>query len=241
MSNKLSLRHSSPWLVLGCITLLRAMSADYLPPSIILVIGLILGLVGYGMGKLPIDVDFWPFYLVNARGATAGIVYLLNLEKIFISRSSRVALSLFAMSFENKSIISNPALTVLLTLPMPVAFFLLSNDSNRCLYISTGILGTCSGALDVISGSTTYEAFGCNNFVVKQTIVQTNVPLGVLVFGCLAAVNYKKEGEGISHVICLGLQCYSRSFIIWGYISLVGTILSFILLLRKQNLYSHKS
>lgn len=220
------------------------------------------------MKELPRDVDFWPFYLVNARGATAGIVYLLNLEKIFISRSSRVALSLFAMSFvfslfgrissqlcvcnflcwiitrycfqENKSIISNPALTVLLTLPMPVAFFLLSNDSNRCLYISTGILGTCSGALDVISGSTTYEAFGCNNFVVKQTIIQTNVPLGVLVFGCLAAGNYQKEGEG-SHGICLGLQCYSRSFIIWGYISLVGTILSFILLLRKQNLYSHKS
>lgn len=86
MSNQLSLRQSSPWLVLGCITLLRAMSgtrfqychyslvqlnnlmvaletgklfgllpgaaADHLPPSISLVIGLILGLVGYGMGSI---------------------------------------------------------------------------------------------------------------------------------------------------------------------------------------------
>lgn len=32
--------------------LLPGAAADYLPPSIILVIGLILGLVGYGMGSI---------------------------------------------------------------------------------------------------------------------------------------------------------------------------------------------
>ncbi|XP_021684757.2 protein NUCLEAR FUSION DEFECTIVE 4-like [Hevea brasiliensis] len=210
-----------------------------------------------GLKELLIDVDFWLFYMVNACGAAVGKVYLINLEQIFVSRSSSVASSLFAMSCvfsffgrnfsvmfkwytRKKSIISNPALTVLLILPMPVAFFLLINDSSRCLYISTGILGACSGALNAISASTMHEAFGCNNFVVKKTIIQTNIPLGLLVFGCLAALNYQKEGEG-NHGICLGLQCYSRTFIIWGSISLAGAILSVILLLRKQNLCSHKS
>ncbi|KAJ6975254.1 protein NUCLEAR FUSION DEFECTIVE 4-like [Populus alba x Populus x berolinensis] len=209
-----------------------------------------------GMKKLLLNVDFWMFYLVNACGPTLGMVYLNNLERITQSRSmgeasflleissafgffGRILSIMFHWYTREKSVIANPALTVLLMIPMPIAVFLLL-DSNRCLYISTGILGTCSGALIVINSMTTSELFGSKNSVAKQTIVLTNIPLGSLLFGYLAAINYQSEGAG-DHGVCIGLQCYQKTFIIWGSICFTGTILSFLLHLRTQNLYSQKS
>ncbi|CAK7340160.1 unnamed protein product [Dovyalis caffra] len=165
-----------------------------------------------GMKQLLLNVDFWMFYLVNACGPTLGMVYLNNLERITQSRSigeasflleisaafgffGRIFFVMFHWYTREKSIIANPALTVLLMIPMPIAVFLLL-DGNTCLYISTGILGTCSGAIIAINSTTTSELFGCKNLVVKQTIVQTNISLGTLLFGYLAAINYEREGAG---------------------------------------------
>ncbi|KAL9379557.1 hypothetical protein Peur_028039 [Populus x canadensis] len=209
-----------------------------------------------GMKQLLLNVDFWMFYLVNACGPTLGMVYLNNLERITQSRSmgeasflleissafgffGRMLSIMFHWYTREKSVIANPALTVLLMIPMPIAVFLLL-DSNRCLYISTGILGTCSGALIAINSMTTSELFGSENLAAKQTIVLTNIPLGSLLFGYLAAINLQSEGAG-DHGVCIGLQCYHKTFIIWGSICFIGTILSLLLHLRTQNFYSQKS
>ncbi|XP_050211222.1 protein NUCLEAR FUSION DEFECTIVE 4-like [Mercurialis annua] len=203
------------------------------------------------LNRLMNNVDFWLFYLVNACGVTLGMLYMINLEIIFKSLSSdkesflmEISSSfiffgkIFSVMFDwfsrKKLIISNPAMTVLVLLPMPIAFFLLINNNSSCLYISTGILGTCSGALNVITATTTYELFGLKNFPVKHTIVLTNVPVSILVFGCLHAI---PEGDEM----CIGLHCFSRTFMIWGSLCFVATVLSFVLHLRTQNLYLHKS
>ncbi|KAF9670487.1 hypothetical protein SADUNF_Sadunf13G0074200 [Salix dunnii] len=209
-----------------------------------------------GMKQLLLSVDFWLFYLVNACGPTLVMVYLNNLDRITQSRSmgeasflleissafgffGRIFSVMFHWYTREKSVIANPSLTVILMIPMPIAVFLLLH-SNRCLYISTGILGTCSGALTAINSMTTSKLFGCRNLVAKQTIVQTNIPLGSLLYGYVAAINYQSEGAG-DHGICIGLQCYHTTFITWGSICLAGTILSFLLHLRTQTFYSQKS
>ncbi|KAJ6433769.1 hypothetical protein OIU84_017467 [Salix udensis] len=208
-----------------------------------------------GMKQLLLNVDFWMFYLVNACGPTLVMVYLNNLNRITRSRSmdeasflleissafgffGRIFSAMFHWYTREKSVIANPALTMLLMIPMPIAVFLLLHG-NGCVYISTGILGTCSGALTAINSMATSELFGCRNLVAKQTIVQTNIPLGSLVYGYLAAINYQNEGGG-DDGICLGLQCYHTTFIIWGSICLAGTILSFLLHLRTRTFYSQK-
>lgn len=130
---------------------------------------------------------------------------------------------------EKSAVLNNIALTVLLMMPMPVAFFLLISNKPICLYISTGILGTCSGLLNAMSSSTLSELAGRNNnLVVKKTIVLTNIPIGFLVFGYMGAVNYQNEGDN-DHGICRGLVCYYNTFIVWGSLCFLGTVLSFLL------------
>ncbi|WCJ25004.1 Major facilitator superfamily protein [Euphorbia peplus] len=208
------------------------------------------------------NVDFWLFYLVNMFGATLGLVYMVNLERISKSVTKdestsflleiSCAFSFFGRIFpvmlnsctRKKDIISNTALTVVLMVPMPVAFYTLINEPNRrsLLYISTGILGTCSGALTAITATTIYQLFGSKSFVAKQTLILTNIPLGFLIFGWLAAFNYEKQCEQVLFGSCnFGKQCYNGTFVMWGSFSFVGTILSLILYLRTQAFHNHKS
>ncbi|KAJ6383841.1 hypothetical protein OIU78_027188 [Salix suchowensis] len=84
-----------------------------------------------GMKQLLLNVDFWMFYLVNACGPTLVMVYLNNLDRITRSRSMDEASFLLeissafgffgrifsAMFHWEKSVIANPALTMLLMIP----------------------------------------------------------------------------------------------------------------------------
>lgn len=132
---------------------------------------------------------------------------------------------------------SRQALMVIMMIPMPVSFFLLTSDNNICLYISTCVLGTCSGIIIAISASITSQLFGRLNSFINHNVILINVPIGSLLFGYLEALNYERESGG-GNGICMGVNCHRKTFVTWGTISFLGTLLGFILYLRTRKLSS---
>ncbi|KAL3850548.1 hypothetical protein ACJIZ3_012430 [Penstemon smallii] len=199
-------------------------------------------------------VEFWLYFFVYFFGATLGLVYLNNLGQIAESRgcsrtSSLVSLS-SAFSFfgrllpslhdyffsRSKFTVSRSAAMGLMMVPMCGAFFLLINEKNMSLYISTAVIGICTGAITSISVPTTIELFGTKNFGVNHNILVSNIPIGSFMFGDFAALLYKR-GRISGEENCMGYQCYQTSFIIWGSLCALGTLLAFLLHARTKKLY----
>lgn len=140
------------------------------------------------------------------------------------------------MFSRSNNMIPGPASIVAAMVPMATAFFLLMiNRSNLMLHLSTAIIGFSTGVITAISVSTTTELFGAKNFGVNHNIVVINIPLGSFIFGGIAALLYRKEGDG--HGRCLGQQCYHMTFIIWGSLCSLGAVLALILHLRTRKFY----
>lgn len=119
--------------------------------------------------------------------------------------------------------------------PMCGAFFLLLNGEDASLYVGTGIIGICTGAITCISVSTTAELFGTKNFGVNHNILVSNIPIGSFLFGDFAALLYNKARNHNSS-LCMGQNCYRTTFILWGSLCCLGTFLAFILHLRTKKL-----
>ncbi|KAF9604433.1 hypothetical protein IFM89_006442 [Coptis chinensis] len=135
--------------------------------------------------------------------------------------------------------VSKPVSISILMTTMAGAFFLLLHTNNTTLYISTTIIGVCTGAISSIAVSTTTELFGTKKFNVNHNIVVANIPIGSCVFGYFAAVLYQREEnhtEGMNWR-CMGEDCYRKTFIIWGTVCSFGTLLSFILYIRIRKFY----
>ncbi|PKU65194.1 hypothetical protein MA16_Dca015905 [Dendrobium catenatum] len=138
---------------------------------------------------------------------------------------------------EEKYKISNTGAIAVLMVFMSVSFFLLLSSRNACLFVSTAIIGLGSGAISSIAVSVSSELFGQENFSVNHNIVISNIPIGSFLFGSIAALIYDKGGVegGRGDRLCFGMECYSKTFIIWGCICSFGTILSFVLYSRTRN------
>ncbi|RZC51799.1 hypothetical protein C5167_020223 [Papaver somniferum] len=133
-------------------------------------------------------------------------------------------------------------------LPTPIAFFLLTAlSSEGALEAGTALIGLSSGFIFAAAVSVTSELFGSNSLGVNHNILITNIPIGSLAYGLLAAVvydrNIKSSGlstdmetvDGVS--ICMGRQCYAQTFLWWGVISLFGLLSSGILFVRTKPAY----
>ncbi|KAK7301596.1 hypothetical protein RJT34_12463 [Clitoria ternatea] len=199
-------------------------------------------------------LNFWLYFFVYLFGATIGLVYLNNLGQIAESRgcsgnSSLVSLSssfgffgrlmpsLMDYFYRGEHRISRPGSMLVLMAPTSCAFWLLLNDTELALYISTAVIGVCTGAMTSIAVSTTTELFGTKNFSVNHNVVVANIPMGSFLFGYSAALIYHKEGHG-EHGKCMGMECYRSTFIIWGSFCFLGTFLAFILQARTRKFYS---
>ena len=134
--------------------------------------------------------------------------------------------------------ISRPASIVALMAPTAGAFFFLVNRTIVSLNISTAVIGVCSGAITSIAVSTTTELFGTKNFSINHNVVVANIPIGSFVFGYLAALLYHSEGNGDGK--CMGMECYRKTFIIWGSFCFLGTFLALALYVRTRKFYSRK-
>ncbi|KAI3742574.1 hypothetical protein L1987_60261 [Smallanthus sonchifolius] len=200
-------------------------------------------------------LNFWLYFFVYMFGATIGMVYLNNLGQIAESRGSSNTTSLvsLASSFgffgrifpclldyhisRLKYKVSRPILIALMMVPMAASFFLLVIDSNFCLYISTATIGICTGAITSISVSATAELFGAKNFGVNHNIVVTNIPIGSFLFGNMAALFYRGQALANGNGKCMGVKCYETSFIIWGSLCFLGSVLAIILHSRSIRTY----
>ncbi|CAI9107110.1 OLC1v1006398C1 [Oldenlandia corymbosa var. corymbosa] len=205
-------------------------------------------------------LDFWLYYLVYLFGATLGLVYLNNLGQIVESRGSsrtssivslcsaftffgRLIPSLFDYYLSKRNwVISRPASIAMTMIPLSGAFFLLlvktNNNNLGLLYLSTAIIGTCTGAITSISVPTTTELFGAQNFGINHNILVTNIPVGSFLFGDFAAFLYKRQ-ENRPNGGCMGVKCYQTTFLLWGSLCVFGTFLAMILHWRTRKFYSH--
>ncbi|XP_022732242.1 protein NUCLEAR FUSION DEFECTIVE 4 [Durio zibethinus] len=198
-------------------------------------------------------LNFWLYFFVYLFGITLGLVFANNLGQIAESRgcSASVLVSLSSSfgffgrlipSFvdyffsRGKYMISRTAFVVALMAPTGGAFFLLVNSTNLSLFISTAIIGVCTGAITSISVSLTTELFGTKNFGVNHNVVVVNIPIGSCLFGYLAALIYRKEGNADGK--CFGMECYRKTFILWGTLCFLGTFLALILYARTRKFYN---
>ncbi|XP_022863409.1 protein NUCLEAR FUSION DEFECTIVE 4-like [Olea europaea var. sylvestris] len=196
-------------------------------------------------------VEFWLYFFAYLFGATVGLVYLNNLGQIAESRGCSGTLALVSLSSafsffgrlipsfhdyffkKSKYMISRPAAMTCMIIPMCGAMFLLVNKQDIWLYISTAIIGICTGAITTISVSTTTQLFGTKNFGVNHNILVSNIPIGSFLFGDLAALLY--NGEKLSgEDNCIGQNCYQTTFIVWGFLCFLGAFLGFILHFRTR-------
>ncbi|KAG0468161.1 hypothetical protein HPP92_017489 [Vanilla planifolia] len=200
-----------------------------------------------------IKLNFWLYFLSYMFGASLGIVFLNNLGQIAESRGvsgptllvsvassfgffGRLMPSLLDFFLSKRGVmVSRTGFIAAMMVPMVGAFFLLLNTSNLVLYISTAAIGACSGAITSIAISATAELFGEHHFAVNHNILITNIPIASFFFGYLAAVLYQREGGSVR---CMGADCYSKTFFIWGCLCSLGTLLCTALYIRTLRSHS---
>ncbi|KAF1002072.1 protein NUCLEAR FUSION DEFECTIVE 4-like [Apium graveolens] len=197
------------------------------------------------------QADFWLYFFVYLFGATLGLVYLNNLGQVAESRGhartttlvslsssfcffGRLVPSLLEHYFTRTNYMGSRAGTMAMMMaPMSGAFFVLLINSNISLYISTAIISLSTGAISTISVSTTRELFGAKHFAINHNILIINIPIGSFIFGNTAAVLYRRNTDVGK---CMGMTCYQTSFMIWGSLCCLGSLLALILHSRTNKL-----
>ncbi|CAM0955009.1 unnamed protein product [Alopecurus aequalis] len=197
-------------------------------------------------------LDFWMYFFSYMFSGTLGLVFLNNLGQIAESRvlgdpSTLVSLSssfgffgrllpAFLDYYSAKSgySISRTASMAALMAPMAGAFFLMLHPLDMLLYISTAVIGTCTGAITSVAVSATSELFGTKNFGVNHNVLVANIPVGSLCFGYLAGLLYQREAGGTNQR-CVGAACYQGTFLLWGLTCAVGTGLCAALYSRSRS------
>uniref|UniRef100_I1QX18 Uncharacterized protein n=1 Tax=Oryza glaberrima TaxID=4538 RepID=I1QX18_ORYGL len=217
--------------------------------------------------KLIQCVDFWLYYIAYFCGATVGLVYSNNLGQIAQSfhRESQLTMLLAVYSscsffgrllsalpdfLHRKVSFARTGWLAAALVPMPMAFFLMwkLHDVNT-LVAGTALIGLSSGFIFAAAVSVTSELFGPNSIGMNHNILITNIPLGSLLYGQIAALVYDANGLKMSvidnrngmvdtMVVCMGPKCYSTTFFVWGCITFLGLVSSIILFLRTRTAYS---
>ncbi|XVE57246.1 hypothetical protein DITRI_Ditri04bG0076200 [Diplodiscus trichospermus] len=206
-------------------------------------------------------LDFWLYYIAYFCGGTIGLVYSNNLGQIAQSLGESANTTLLvtlhsSFSFFGRLLSAAPDyvrakiyfartgwLTIAL-LPTPIAFFLLAGLGNSmALRVGTALIGLSSGFVFSAAVSVTSELFGPNSVGVNHNILITNIPIGSLVYGVLAAIVYDaNSGRGLKlkftdSIVCMGRRCYFLTFVWWGCLSILGLVSSLLLFLRTKHAY----
>jgi hypothetical protein len=134
--------------------------------------------------------------------------------------------------------------------PMPMAFFLMWKQQDvGALVAGTAMVGLSSGFIFAAAVSVTSELFGPNSIGVNHNILITNIPLGSLLYGQIAAMVYDANGQRMTlmdnrtgiidtMIVCMGVKCYSTTFLVWGCITLLGLVSSVVLFIRTKPAYA---
>nr|POF13407.1 protein nuclear fusion defective 4 [Quercus suber] len=174
--------------------------------------------------------DFWLYYLAYFCGGTLGLVYSNNLGQIsqslgYSSITSSLVTLYSTCSFfgrllsaapdflRNKVYFARTGWLAVALVPTPIAFFLLaSSGSEAVLRAGTGLIGLSSGFLFSAAVSITSELFGPNSAGVNHNILITNIPIGSLLYGLLAALVYDSNAGGSALSRFLGETMWNRGY-----------------------------
>ncbi|XP_010529278.1 PREDICTED: protein NUCLEAR FUSION DEFECTIVE 4-like [Tarenaya hassleriana] len=213
------------------------------------------------LGLLVRQLDFWLYYIVYFCGGTIGLVYSNNLGQIAqsLGQSSNITtlVTLYSsFSFFGRLLSATPdyirakvyfartGWLAIALLPTPVALFLLASSGQAsALQAGTALMGLSSGFIFAAAVSITSELFGPNCVGVNHNILITNIPVGSLVYGFLAALVYDSHGGlkvkavTLDSVVCMGRECYLPTFVWWGILSVLGLASSVVLFLRTRRAY----
>ncbi|KAL0546938.1 hypothetical protein IC582_016857 [Cucumis melo] len=212
----------------------------------------------HSSSRLVQRLDFWLYFIAYICGGTIGLVYSNNIGQIaqslgLSSRTKAIVTLYSSFSFFGRLLSAVPdyiraklyfARTGWLSIaliPTPIAFFLLSASSTEMsVYIGTALIGLSSGFIFAAAVSITAELFGPNSLGVNHNILITNIPIGSLLYGMLAAVVYDSQGRSSDNgeaIVCMGRRCYFLTFVFCGCISVVGLVSSVLLFLRTRHAY----
>ncbi|CAL4995984.1 unnamed protein product [Urochloa decumbens] len=213
-------------------------------------------------------VDFWLYYTAYFCGATVGLVYSNNLGQIAQSLHQQSQLTMLLAVYSSFSFFGRllSALPDLLhswkvsfartgwlaaaLVPMPMAFFLMwKQQDGSTLVVGTALIGLSSGFIFAAAVSVTSELFGPNSIGVNHNILITNIPLGSLLYGQIAAMVYDANGQRMTvtdnhtgiidtMIVCMGIKCYSTTFFVWGCITFLGLASSMVLFIRTKPAYA---
>ncbi|CAM8877914.1 unnamed protein product [Rhodiola kirilowii] len=206
-------------------------------------------------------LDFWLYYIAYFCGGTIGLVYSNNLGQIAqslgqSSMTSTLITIYSSFSFFGRLLSAVPDyirakfyfartgwLTIAL-LPTPVAFFLLAGaEGIPALQAGTALIGLSSGFIFAAAVSVTSELFGPFSVGVNHNILISNIPIGSLAYGLLAAIVYDSNADSSTTMftsdttVCLGKNCYFLTFLLWGCFAVLGLTSSVLLFLRTRPAY----
>jgi len=123
---------------------------------------------------------------------------------------------------------------------------LAASDSAAALKVSTALIGLSSGFIFAAAVAVTSELFGPNSVSVNHNILITNIPIGSLLYGFLAAAIYDANAYSVTTgdfmgdtLVCMGRKCYFWTFVWWGGMSVLGLASSVLLFLRTKHAYDH--
>ncbi|XP_065011789.1 protein NUCLEAR FUSION DEFECTIVE 4-like [Musa acuminata AAA Group] len=212
--------------------------------------------------RLVSRIDFWLYYVSYFCAATVGLVYSNNLGQIAQSMGRQSQTTMLVTVYSSCSFFGrlvsaapdflrgkiNFARTGWLAaavVPMPLAFFLLAEvGDTHALLAGTALIALSSGFIFAAAVCITSELFGPNSLGVNHNILITNIPLGSLLYGLLAALIYDANGKsmvplvlGDGMVLCMGRKCYAKTFLWWACITMVGLASSLALYLRTRAIY----
>ena len=125
----------------------------------------------------------------------------------------------------------------------PTAYFMMAWGGSATVVVAgTAAVGLSSGFFFAAAVSVTSELFGPGSIGVNHNLLITNIPLGSLLYGLLAALVYDANtgvvASGGGGIVCMGRRCYSATFFLWGCVSVVGLASSVALFLRTKSAYN---
>ncbi|KAG8382018.1 hypothetical protein BUALT_Bualt05G0032800 [Buddleja alternifolia] len=206
-------------------------------------------------------LDFWLYYVAYFCGGTIGLVYSNNIGQIAESlghglMNSKLITIYSSFSFFGRLLSAAPdyirtqvyfartGWLAIALLPTPIAFFVLAALGGDPLAVQAGtaLIGLSSGFIFAAAVSITSELFGPESVGVNHNVLITNIPIGSLLYGFLAAKVYDanaKSGSSLmtDSAVCMGKECYFMTFVLWGCISLLGLASSVLLFLRTRPVY----
>lgn len=200
-------------------------------------------------------VDFWLYYVAYFCGGTVGLVYSNNIGQIAESlgdgvKTTNLVTLYSSFSFFGRLLSAAPDYVraklyfartgwmAIALLPTPIALFLLTGSGSfTILETGTALIGLSSGFIFAAAVSITSELFGPNSVGVNHNILITNIPIGSIFYGLLAALVYDDNVEPGSSAVCMGRQCYLLTFVCWGCFSLIGLASCSLLFFRTRHAY----